>query len=305
MRVPMRAPTRVRDRASGRVVEERVFGGDTLQVLYGTRSGRLLTDLVLSRKPAHWIYGWLKCRPASRKEIPEFVSSLGIDASEAELPLDAYGSLDAFFTRRLKPGSRPFDPTPNHLCAPAEGRVLVRVLDGDTLVVKGCRVGLTELCGSRAIALRYHRGAALVVRLAPADYHRFHFPDGGMASAPRLVSGRLHSVHPIALAARAPSFRNFRVVTELASDGFGTLVLVEVGALTVGKIEQLTRPGRVERGQEKGLFRLGGSTVILLTEPGRVEFDRDLIEASDAGLETLVRVGTRVGVGSLSSCRQA
>jgi phosphatidylserine decarboxylase len=292
------APTRVRDRSTGQIFDERVFGGSALNFLYETRAGRLLTDRVLARELPHWIYGWLQRRPASREKVPEFVRSLGIDASEAERPLDDYRSLDDFFTRRLRPGARVFDSEPTHLCAPAEGRVLVVPEVDGLLSVKASRVGLAELLGDAALARRYAGGAAVIVRLAPADYHRFHFCDGGTAGEPRALVGRLHSVHPIALGAGAPSLRNRRAVTVLDSDRFGSLALVEVGALCVGTIEQSFAPGRVERGQEKGLFRFGGSTVVLLAEPGRVRLDEDLEVASAEGLETLVRVGTRIGVSA-------
>src|SRR5262249_54674511 len=135
--------------------------------------------------------------------------------------------------------------------------------------------------------------------LAAADYHRFHFPDDGDADSARSTGRALHSVHPIALDAGAPSFLNRRMVTLLRSRGFGTLAMVEVGALLVGTIVQTYRPGRVARGAEKGLFRFGGSTVVLLCEPGRVEVDPDLVEWSTldrpSSIETLVRMGTTIG----------
>lgn len=163
------------------------------------------------------------------------------------------------------------------------------------LPVKGSQISLPELLGDAELAERFQGGVAVIIRLAPADYHRFHFCDDGVASPWRPIAGRLHSVHPIALAAGAPSFRNRRCVTRLASRHFGELVSVEVGALCVGTIEQTFLPGPVVRGQEKGMFHFGGSTVVLLAEPGRVELDRDLVESSLQGVETLVRLGERMG----------
>jgi phosphatidylserine decarboxylase len=255
----------------------------------------MLTDRVLTGAAAHWIYGRLQRTRRSRRRIAGFVASLGIDLAEAERPLDAYGSLDDFFTRRLRAGARPIDPDPAHLLSPADARTLVVPrLDGACLRVKGTQIDLDELLRDAALARRYAGGAALIARLAPADYHRFHFPDDGVASPARAIGGRLHSVHPIALAAGAPSLANKRTVTLLDSRGFGPLALVEVGALCVGTIVQTYRPGTVRRGDEKGIFRFGGSTVVLLAEPGRLGFDDDLVECSREGMETLVRVGTRV-----------
>ena len=293
----MSGVTHVRDRKSGVVFTEKVFGGGALDFLYGRR-GRWLTDHVLSGRAANRVYGWLQRRPGSRRKIADFVSSLGIDASEAELPLAAYASLDDFFCRKLRPGVRPIDPSPEHLVSPADARVVVvPVLSGQTLPVKGTRTTVAELVDDPALARRYQGGAALVARLAPADYHRFHFPDDGVASAAHPVEGRLHSVHPIALAAGAPSLANRRSVTLLESAGFGTLALVEVGALCVGTIVQTYRPGRVRRGDEKGTFRFGGSTVVVLAAPGRLRLDADLVSASCSGVESILVMGEGIGVG--------
>src|SRR5262245_36619270 len=107
------AETRYRNRATGRLESERVFGHDALELLYGSPGGRLLGRLLASNPVASRWYGWLQRRPSSRHKITRFVRSLGVDAEEAEHPPDDYDSLDAFFTRRLKPGSRPIDPDPD------------------------------------------------------------------------------------------------------------------------------------------------------------------------------------------------
>src|SRR5687767_2322432 len=117
--------TRVRNRDTGAIVVERVFGGNTLNTLYEGRLARLLTNQILSRRLPSSLYGWLQRRPATRHKIPDFVQTLGVDPAEAELPLEEYRSLNDFFTRRLKPEARPIDPNPAHLISPADGRVLV------------------------------------------------------------------------------------------------------------------------------------------------------------------------------------
>ncbi len=283
------------DRESGEMRSERVFGGDALRRLYRTRSGRFLTDRLLTRGPLNHLYGWLKRAPWSAREIVAFADGLGIDVEEAERPVGGYRSLDEFFTRRLRAGARPIDPDPEALLSPGDGRLLVFPAPVGLLPIKGTRLSIAELVADREQAARYAEGDVAVLRLAPADYHRFHFPAAGRAHAPRAVAGRLHSVHPIALTAGAPSFANKRVVTALVTPLFGTLQLVEVGALLVGTIVQTFRPGEVERGAEKGYFRFGGSTVVVLTPPGVLRFDDDLVERSRLGIETFVKVGTRIG----------
>lgn len=287
-------PPRYRDRVTGELLTERVFGGSALHRLYGPL--RPLTDHVLTTRLANHLYGLRQRSARSRARIAEFVASLGIDANEAEKPLDAYRSLDEFFARRLKPDARPIDRTSTHLCSPADGRALAfDRLDGACLRVKGCSITLRELLRHDALSARFADATALVVRLAPADYHRFHFPCAGVASVSHLIDGPLHSVHPIALEACAPSFANKRMVSLLETELFGPLVLVEVGALLVGTIVQTYTPGPVERGDEKGYFRFGGSTVVLIADRRRVRFDDDLLETAEAGLESQVRMGTRVG----------
>jgi phosphatidylserine decarboxylase len=294
--MPEAFATRFLDRATGKVVEETVFGAKALQVLYGGRAGRFLSKQVFSRSLPSSIYGWLQRRPSSRDKISGFIRSLGIDASEAEHPLDQYQSLDDFFIRRLKPEARPIDMNPMHLVSPADGRVLVYpCLEKQRLKVKGTEASLEEMLGDAAWAQAYTGGSAIVVRLAPADYHRFHFPDGGTASSSIPVEGRLHSVHPIALASGAPSFRNKRTISALDSKVFGRLTIVEIGALCVGTIIQTYTPGAVRRGQEKGFFRFGGSTVVVFAEEGRLCLDQDLTSASREDLETRVLMGTRIG----------
>ncbi len=67
-----------------------------------------------------------------------------------------------------------------------------------------------------------------------------------------------------------------------------------VGATFVGSIVETHVPGRVERGQEQGYFEFGGSSVVMLCEPGAVAFDDDLVQNSSEGVETIVRMGTRI-----------
>ena len=71
---------------------------------------------------------------------------------------------------------------------------------------------------------------------------------------------------------------------------------VEIGATMVGSIRQTYTPGEtVAKGDEKGYFAFGGSSVAVLFEKGRIEFDTDLLKNTDNGLETYARVGERMG----------
>lgn len=283
------------DRETGTVREETIYGRAALEYGYGTTLGRLAMSLMPHGLLSH-LYGFLNRLPSSKSRIPAFVSELGIDANEAALPLQEYRSLNEFFCRRLKSEARPIDDSPGRLLSPADGRILVfQDLAAQSVEIKGCELRLEELILDSHTAKTYEHGSLIVVRLAPCDYHRFHFPDTGLASESRLVKGRLHSVHPIALAARAPAFRNKRAISFLDSEAFGRIALVEVGAFAVGTIVQTYAPGPVARGQEKGYFRFGGSTIVMLVEPGRMVMDEDLLDASGRGIETFVKMGTSLG----------
>ena len=283
------------DRETGILKEETIYGRAALEFAYQTRLGRVVMRL-LPHGPLSRLYGVLNRLPTSRAKVPRFIESLGIDASEASLPVGDCRSLDEFFCRRLRPEARPIEKSPNRFLAPADGRTTVFPSVGDReFVIKGCRVRLADLLGDLSQAEHFCDGAAIVARLAPCDYHRFHFPDSGRATTAHLVNGRLHSVHPIALENKARSFNNKRTITLLESENFGRVALVEVGAFAVGTIVQTYQPGQVIRGQEKGYFRFGGSTVVVLVPPNRLVLDEDLVSTSAKGLETFVKMGTSIG----------
>ncbi len=292
----MRHLIQYRCRDDGEIHDEPVFAERSLNFLYRNPLGRVLAAAVVKRRFVSQVYGWLQNRPASRRKIPGFVARLGIDPSEAERPLDDFASLNDFFTRRLRAECRPVNQDPKVLVSPADGRLLVLspLAENAPLIVKNCRVTIAKLLEDSTAARCFRRGAAVVVRLAPADYHRFHFPESGSASACREAGRGLHSVHTIALSGGAPSFLNHRMISFLDSRNFGRIALIEVGAMLVGRITQTFTPGPVRRGQEKGFFSFGGSTIIMLFEPGKVLLDDDLMEARTRGLETLVTVGSRI-----------
>ncbi|MDA0744913.1 MAG: archaetidylserine decarboxylase [bacterium] len=285
-----------RDRITGEVVQEPVYAERLIRFLYESGVwGRLLRGLGNRVSLCRFI-GWLQDRPGSRKKVETFVAQYGIDASEFELPVCAYRTFNAFFTRKLKPETRPFAADSEVFCCPADGKVLVfpRLENGTRLPVKSTGVTVDALLASDGAV--FHGGSALVVRLAPYDYHRYHFPDDGEAGPARLVPGKYHTVNPIALERMPDIFiRNQRAVMAFASENFGRIAYVDVGAFAVGRIVQTYTPGRVKRGEEKGYFRFGGSTLVLLFEPGKIVFDEDLIRDSEAGLEVHVQTGSGIG----------
>ncbi len=286
-------------RESQELVEEVVFGEHLLQLVYGTPLGLRLTAKLLVHRWPSFLSGLYYNSPLSRSKIKPFVEILRIDPSQFEKDLADYRSFNEFFARKLKPGLRPICDDPLSVTSPGDGRLLVfPQIDEDSLsYVKWAPVKLIELFNrDQALVERYRGGACAVLRLAPSDYHRFHFPAGGMAGPSRTVPGLLHSVSPYALEEKIPVFAlNKRTICSVETERLGWVLLLEVGAMGVGSIVQTYTPGaHVSRGQEKGYFKYGGSTSILFMEPGRVTFDEDLLRASARGIETMVKMGERI-----------
>jgi phosphatidylserine decarboxylase len=280
------------------VVEEPIFAEATLRWFYEHPLGRVVFATLVNRKAVCDLYGRRMDHPRSRARIAPFVEGFAIDMTEAERPVADYRSFNDFFHRTLKPGARTWPADPASLGSPGDGKLLVYPkLDLDVrLPIKGTACSPAALLASEAEAATYAGGSAFVLRLAPPDYHRFHFPDGGVAGPAREIPGGYDSVNPIALA-RVPDLfcRNKRAVTTIETDRFGRMAYLEVGAITIGAIVQTYAPGRVERGQEKGYFRYGGSTIVALFPPGAVEFDPDLVADAAVGLEVRVRAGEAIG----------
>jgi phosphatidylserine decarboxylase len=182
---------------------------------------------------------------------------------------------------------------------PADGRHLVfpDVDAAEGFYVKGAKFSRRELLGDAALAQTFAGGAMVISRLAPVDYHRFHFPCAGVPGEARLINGWLYSVNPLALRRNIRYLvQNKRYVTLVESPVFGTVAMVEVGATAVGRVTQTHVPGRaVAKGEEKGVFAFGGSCVITLFQAGRIAFYGDLVEQSAQNIETYARMGDWLG----------
>lgn len=289
------------ERKTGEKKEEIVAGGKYLNWLYESKSGFPIVTLV-KRKLFSVIYGMLQDTVFSRKKIKNFITSLEIDMTEAKIedPL-CYLSFNDFFSRELKTQSRTIDPDPRVLVSPADGRVLAwENIDANRLIqVKGSTYSLEALLRSQDLARKYDQGTCVVIRLCPADYHRFHFPAAGIPSAAQSINGSYYSVNPVALK-KVPRIycENKRELTIFRTEHFGEIILLEVGATFVGSIIQTYTPGQqVAKGLEKGYFKFGGSTVIMLIEKSWLAIDQDILLNTSDGLETKISMGERIGIG--------
>ena len=273
--------------------------GAGLRFLYNTAPGRVVLRLLTARWVSRAAGAFLDCG-ASKIFIKPFVRSAKIDL--ADFVADGFHCFNDCFTRKIKPGLRPFDTDPSALCAPCDALLSVYEIGGEGTVVpaKQSEYTLAALVGSAEQAKRFAGGYALVFRLCVEHYHRYAFADGGTKRPDAFIPGRLHTVRPIALEARPVFVENCREVTLIDSDNFGTLAQIEVGAMLVGRIKnhRASETVRVERGEEKGMFLYGGSTVVMLVGRDAAEIDTELISASSRGLETPVRMGERIGTAT-------
>lgn len=297
-RTPNGRQIRLFNRSSGHIETERIYGRQWVDLIYSTSLGRRFTGRWLCCPLLSRLYGRLQQHPISRAKIPRFVSQYRVDISETLVPAGGFGSFNDFFTRRLKPETRPVAANPLSLAAVADSRLLAVTLEPDTrIAVKGMRWRLSQLLGTDALDTHFTNGLCLCFRLAPCDYHRFGYADDGVQGPVHTCSGPLHSVNPLALRHKVDILAtNFRQWCLIHSAHFGTMLQVEVGAMMVGSIVQhQPRGGAIRKGAEKGYFQFGGSTVLLILEPGRIQVDTDILHYSGRGIETRVRYGEAVG----------
>ncbi len=287
------------DRRDGEMKVEAIYGERPLRWVYGNPLGRLALWLFIRRWIVSAWYGRRMNAVKSAFRIRSFIERFGLDESEFAESVDDYNTFNEFFFRKLKSSARPIGAAAESVVFPADGRHLAfdDITAETSFFVKGQSFDLDRFLGDADLAKRYAGGSMLLSRLCPVDYHRFHFPCAGEAGIPRFINGWLYSVNPIALITRPSIFwENKRVVTPIESPALGQVQFVEIGATMVGSIKQTYMPGEtVAKGDEKGYFAFGGSSVAVLFEKGRVEFDADLLENTVNGLETYAHVGERMG----------
>lgn len=289
------------NRKSGETFFEKVYGDDVMKVFYGHPLGLAVTSRVLTNRFLSNVYGAYNDSAASKHKIEDFIQALEIDVSECSKDLVEYVSFNDFFARKLKSGARSVTQEEKAIASPGDGRLLVFPKINDTTLsyVKWAPIHLFELFNkNQELADKFRDGACAVLRLCPSDYHRFHFPVAGKVGITKTVPGLLHSVSPYALEQGLSVYcLNKRTICELKTQEMGSVLLMEIGAMFVGSIVQTYRAGtQVQRGDEKGYFKFGGSTCVMFFEKNSIRFDDDLVASSERGLETLVKMGERLAV---------
>ena len=288
-------PIQYYERESGQIKTEKVAGEKCLVWLYNNPIGEVTLWALAKRKLVSTIYGNMMDRTSSAKKIHPFIEDFDIDMSVAKE--QEYKNFNDFFTRKLKKDARPIDTSTNVVVSPADGKILAYPdISNSDFIIKGYRFDVFSFLDNPDLASKYHDGALLIIRLAPFDYHRFHFPVSGNISPNKKIEGDYYSVNPFALRKKAEIFcLNKREYTIISNPLFGDVIMAEVGATMVGSIEQTFKGSSVNKGEEKGYFKFGGSTVVLLFEKNKIQIDEDLLINSAKGYETTVKMGERIG----------
>lgn len=287
------------ERKTGEIKIEKVMGESALKFLYYNPFGKLALHLIIKRKFLSDWYGNRMSNSKSKEKIKSFVKEMNINMEDYSRPIEDYTSFNDFFYRELKPNARKIDYDENVVVSPADGKILAyqNIKDIDKFFVKGCEFTLEEFFNDKNIAKKYEEGTFVIIRLAPADYHRFHFPANGKISEVKRISGNYFSVSTHAIKTNFKIFcENKREYAILKTEKFGDIAMFDVGATMVGGIVQTYKPNSyVKKGEEKGYFLFGGSTCILIFEKDKVVIDSDIIENTINKIETRIYMGEKFG----------
>lgn len=278
---------------------ELVAGEAYLNWMYSSPLGMKLLELLIKKKITSKIFGYYCDRAISKVEITKFIDEFKIDMTPYEMPEKGFNNFNDFFCRRLKKDQCQLVSDETDFISPCEGKIIAyEAIDINMLVqIKGITYSLEELIGQASIASKYAEGTCLIIRLSPENYHRFHFVDRGTCGPTTKIKGFYYSVNPTSIQRINKLFcSNKREWSILTSENFGEILYVEIGATFVGSIIQTYNDyEKVKRGDEKGYFKFGGSTVIMFLKKGVVKVDKDIIAQSAKGMECKVGMGERIG----------
>lgn len=248
----------------------------------------------LAESKTVWFKNWF---------IQKFAKAYNIDMSIAIEPeLTNYACFNDFFTRAIKPETRPIDSDKKSLCSPVDGAMSQygRIDNGRIIQAKKHDYSALEILGGdQKHADIFANGEFCTIYLAPKDYHRIHMPCSATLTSMAHIPGKLFSVNPLT-ANHVPNLfaRNERVVSYFDTE-FGKMALVAVGATIVGSVETVwagtvtpptaksittwdyaDTPRTFTKGEEMGRFKLG-STVVILMEQGNWQWKQQMQTGDD------------------------
>lgn len=270
----------------------RIKEDNTTLFLYNTLLGRLVLK-ILTLKFISQIVGIFLSSKISKRYISSFIKNNNIDMSDYDDM--EYSSFNDFFSRKIKSNARVVEINKNTLISPCDAKLSVYNISKDSeFLIKGTYYKLEDLINSD-LANEYINGYICIFRLGVDDYHRYSYIDEGYKSKNTYIKGVLHTVRPIALTNYNIYKRNAREWTILHTKNFSDVIQVEVGALMVGKIINHHQNHTFKKGEEKGYFQFGGSTICLIFKEKIVKIDKDILNNSENDIETIVKLGEKIG----------
>jgi len=268
-----------------------------INFLYNSLPGRIILKALI-RTNVSKFFGVLMDSPASKLLITGFIKNNNINMGEYTSL--KYTSFNDFFTREIKKEYRPFPRDANDLAAPCDGRLTAyRIKPDGTFHIKNSIYTIEELLQDKTLADEFMGGVCLLFRLTPDDYHRYAFIDDGESIFSKKIKGVLHSVRPVAAGKYKVYTQNEREYTVIQTKNFGKAVQVEVGALFVGRIKNHDTGHAFKRGDEKGMFEFGGSTIVMLFQKNTATPDAAIYANTQDSKETIVRMGNKIGEKAL------
>lgn len=278
---------------TGERIETTSLQEKSLHLLYDTLFGRLTLKLFTSPCISK-LGGYLLSTKASTLLIPSFVKQNNICLEDYVKA--SYDSYNDFFTRQIKSSKRPICQDAHTLISPSDGKVSVYPINENSIfTIKNTQYTMNTLLQDESLAKSYANGYCIQIRLTVDDYHRYCYIDEGTKGISHFIPGKLHTVNPIAFYHTPVYKENSREYTLLHTKNFGSVIQMEVGAMMVGKITNHKNDTHFTKGQEKGYFEFGGSTVLLFIQEGQVVIREDLIQNTLDGYETVIRMGEPLG----------
>ena len=261
-----------------------------LNFLYNTIPGRIILKLLINPFISK-IVGFYHDMPLSKLKIKSFIKNNNITMDEYETK--EYKNFNDFFTRKRKTKIKQLSK--GEFASPADSKLLVYKITKDLKVtIKNSTYTLNELVDNKIDLKDYKNGYCLIFRLAVDDFHRYVFPDSGVVEETYNIKGKLHTVSSISK--EYPIYKeNHRIITKLNTKNFDDLIFIEVGALCVGKIinHDIKEYNICD---EKGYFKMGGSTIAILIKDKKLILDKDILDNATKEIEVKLKCGEKIGI---------
>jgi phosphatidylserine decarboxylase len=265
----------------------------SINLLYRTVPGRMCLKL-LTRPSLSRLFGYVLDRKVSAFFVNNFIRKNDIDMKDYKPT--KYVSFNDFFTREVKTGYRPISMNPRKLISPCDGKLTAFPIKPDSaFTIKDSPYTVGSLLRDGKLAKGFAGGTCLIFRLTPDNYHRYCYIDDGEILSHKKIKGVLHTVRPIAMDIYQIYKQNAREYVHMRTKNFGDVIHMEVGALFVGRIKNHKNAGKVKRGEEKGMFEFGGSTIVMLFKKDAVKIEKYIFDNTKANKETIVKMGNLLG----------